>query len=74
MKISKYLLGSLMKNEITALPLTAEETIGFPEGYTFTQREWGAVYYKIFSTEKIFSDATQQCQRDGGTLPLPKSG
>ena len=72
MKISRYLLF-LIWDYVTAFPLATKEIIGFPEGYTFAMEKWGSVYYKTYQKQNYF-DAVKQCRKDGGTLPVPKSG
>ena len=73
MKVSKYFIGSCIQDSIFASPLVTKETIGFPEDYKFAKNEWGAIYYKIFE-KRNYHDAEKQCRKDGGTLPIPKSG
>eukprot|EP00058_Branchiostoma_floridae_P025931 XP_002611421.1 hypothetical protein BRAFLDRAFT_63950 [Branchiostoma floridae] len=39
-----------------------------PEGYIM----WIGVCYKVFNTEKTFSDAAATCGEDGGLLAMPR--
>ena len=72
MKISKYFLF-LILGKILAFPLGTKDTNGFPEGYIFAKEDWGAIYYKIYQKRNYY-DAVKQCRKDGGTLPVPRSG
>ena len=73
MKISKYVLGSNIPGNVFSLPFHTKETAGFPEDYKFAKGNWGGIYYKVFDKENYF-EAVKQCQQDGGTLPIPRSG